>query len=70
MKVPDRALSVILNTMIDRPRRGPPLRRDAWPQYVWLFFTGYRRDPVGAAMCVALTRLLLPAQLFFSSAAS
>jgi len=61
----DRALSVILNTMLIVLCAGLLLGEIFAPQYVWLFFTGYRRDPVGAAMCVALTRLLLPAQLFF-----
>jgi putative peptidoglycan lipid II flippase len=61
----DRALSVILNTMLIVLCAGLLLGEVFAPQYVWLFFTGYRRDPIGAAMCVALTRLLLPAQLFF-----
>jgi putative peptidoglycan lipid II flippase len=61
----DRALSVILNTMMIALAVGLLFGELIAPQYVWLFFTGYRRDPVGAAMCVALTRLLLPAQLFF-----
>jgi putative peptidoglycan lipid II flippase len=61
----DRALSVILNTMLIVLCAGLLVGEIFAPQYVWLFFTGYRRDHVGAAMCVALTRLLLPAQLFF-----
>jgi putative peptidoglycan lipid II flippase len=61
----DRALSVILNTMLIALCAGLLVGEIFAPQYVWLFFTGYRRDHVGAAMCVALTRLLLPAQLFF-----
>ncbi len=61
----DRALSVILNTMLIVLCAGLLLGEIFAPQYVWLFFTGYRKDHVGAAMCVALTRLLLPAQLFF-----
>ncbi|MGP8258962.1 MAG: murein biosynthesis integral membrane protein MurJ [Acidobacteriaceae bacterium] len=61
----DRALSVILNTMMIALAVGLLFGELIAPQYVWLFFTGYRRDPVGAAMCVALTRLLLPAQFFF-----
>jgi len=61
----DRALSVILNTMLIVLCAGLLLGEVFAPQYVWLFFTGYRKDLVGAALCVALTRLLLPAQLFF-----
>jgi putative peptidoglycan lipid II flippase len=61
----DRALSVILNTMLIVLAAGLLFGEIFAPQYVWLFFKGYRKDLVGAAMCVALTRLLLPAQLFF-----
>jgi putative peptidoglycan lipid II flippase len=34
------------------------------PAYTWYFFDGFRHDP-RAALCTSLTRLLLPAQLFF-----
>ncbi len=63
----DRALSVILNTMLIVLCAGLLLGEIFAPEYVRLFFTGYRhgQDPIGAAMCVALTRLMLPAQLFF-----
>jgi putative peptidoglycan lipid II flippase len=61
----DRALSVILTTMLVVLSGGLLLGEILAPQYVWLFFTGYRHDPAGAALCTALTRLLLPAQLFF-----
>ena len=61
----DRALSVILTTMSVVLAAGLLLGEIFAPQYVWLFFTGYRRDPVGAALCASLTRLMLPAQLFF-----
>ena len=61
----DRALSVILTTMVIVLAVGLLFGEMIAPQYVWLFFTGYRTDLVGAAMCVALTRLLLPAQFFF-----
>ncbi len=61
----DHALSVILTTMLVVLCAGLLLGEVFAPQYVWLFFTGYRHDPVGAALCVALTRLILPAQLFF-----
>ncbi|HEX9199818.1 MAG TPA: lipid II flippase MurJ, partial [Acidobacteriaceae bacterium] len=32
---------------------------------VWLANKGFRHDPVRAALCASLTRLILPAQLFF-----
>ncbi len=35
------------------------------PGYVWLFNKGFRTDPARFALCVSLTRWMLPAQLFF-----
>jgi putative peptidoglycan lipid II flippase len=61
----DRALSVILTTMLVVLGGGVLLGEIFAPQYVWLFFSGYRHDPAGAALCASLTRLILPAQLFF-----
>jgi putative peptidoglycan lipid II flippase len=61
----DRALSVILTTMSVVLAAGLLLGEIFAPQYIWLFFTGYRHDPVGAALATSLTRLMLPAQLFF-----
>jgi putative peptidoglycan lipid II flippase len=61
----DRALSVILTTMLVVLGAGVLLGEIFAPQYVWLAFAGYRKDLVGAALCTSLTRLLLPAQLFF-----
>jgi putative peptidoglycan lipid II flippase len=63
----DRALSVILTTMMIVLAAGLLLGELFAPQYVSLFFTGYRHghDPAGAAMCASLTRMMLPAQLFF-----
>lgn len=61
----DHALSVILTTMLVVLCAGLLLGEVFAPEYVWLFFSGYRHDPAGAALCVALTRLILPAQLFF-----
>jgi putative peptidoglycan lipid II flippase len=61
----DRALSVILTTMFVVLAAGLLLGEFFAPQYIWLFFTGYRRDPLGAALATSLTRLMLPAQLFF-----
>ena len=61
----DRALSVILTTMLVVLGAGVLLGEIFAPQYVWLAFKGFRTDPESAALCVSLTRLILPAQLFF-----
>jgi putative peptidoglycan lipid II flippase len=61
----DHALSVILTTMLVVLGTGVLLAEIFAPQYVWLANKGFRADPVRAALCVSLTRLILPAQLFF-----
>jgi putative peptidoglycan lipid II flippase len=61
----DRALSVILTTMLVVLGAGVLLTEMFAPQYVWLANKGFRAAPETAALCSALTRLLLPAQLFF-----
>jgi putative peptidoglycan lipid II flippase len=61
----DRALSVILTTMLVVLGTGVVLAEIFAPQYVWLANKGFRSDPVRAALCASLTRLILPAQLFF-----
>ena len=61
----DRALSVILNTMLAVLVAGILVGEIFAPQYVQLAFGGFPQDPGGAALCTSLTRLLLPAQLFF-----
>ena len=61
----DRALSVILTTMLVVLGSGVLLAEIFAPQYVWLANEGFRTDPVRAALCTSLTRLILPAQLFF-----
>jgi putative peptidoglycan lipid II flippase len=61
----DRALSVILTTMLIVLGVGVLLGELFAPQYVWLANKGFRSDPARAALCSSLTRLLLPAQLFF-----
>jgi len=66
----DRALSVILTTMLSFSALASCLGEIFAPQYVWLFFEGYRRDLVGAALCTSLTRLICPRSSSFLSAAS
>jgi putative peptidoglycan lipid II flippase len=61
----DRALSVILTTMLVVLGGGIVLGEIFAPQYVWLAFAGYRDQPDFARLCTSLTRLILPAQLFF-----
>ena len=61
----DRALSVILTTMLVVLGAGVVLGEIFAPQYVWLANKGFRTDPVRAALCASLTRIILPAQLFF-----
>jgi putative peptidoglycan lipid II flippase len=61
----DRALSVILCTMLVVLATGVLLAEIFAPQYVWLANKGFRSDPARAALCASLTRLILPAQLFF-----
>jgi putative peptidoglycan lipid II flippase len=61
----DRALSVILTTMIVVLGTGVLLAEIFAPEYVWLANKGFRSDPLRAALCTSLTRIILPAQLFF-----
>ena len=61
----DRALSVILTTMLVVLGIGVLLGEIFAPAYVWLFYKGFRTDPVRFALCTSLTRWMLPAQLFF-----
>ena len=61
----DRALSVILTTMLVVLGAGVLLAEIFAPEYVWLANKGFRTDPLRANLCTSLTRLLLPAQLFF-----
>jgi putative peptidoglycan lipid II flippase len=61
----DRALSVVLNTMFIVLAIGVLLAEIAAPWYVWFANAGFRTDPVRAHLCTALTRIILPAQLFF-----
>ncbi len=61
----DRALSVVLTTMFVVLAAGVILAEFAAPWYVWLANSGFRTDPIRAHLCTALTRIILPAQLFF-----
>jgi putative peptidoglycan lipid II flippase len=61
----DRALSVVLSTMFVVLAAGVLLAEIAVPWYVWLANEGFRTDPLRAHLCTALTRIILPAQLFF-----
>jgi putative peptidoglycan lipid II flippase len=61
----DRALSVILTTMLVVLGSGVLLMEILTPAGIWLANDGFRKDPVTFALCVSLTRILLPAQLFF-----
>ena len=61
----DRALSVVLTTMFVVLAAGVVLAEIAAPWYVWLANAGFRTDPLRAHLCTALTRIILPAQLFF-----
>ncbi len=61
----DQALSVVLTTMLVVLIAGVLLAEIAAPWYVWLANKGFRTDPIRAHLCTALTRIILPAQLFF-----
>jgi putative peptidoglycan lipid II flippase len=61
----DRALSVILTNMLVVLGVGVLLGELFAPQYVWLANKGFRHDPARFNLCVSLTRIILPAQLFF-----
>lgn len=59
----DRALSIVLNAMIVVLGAGIVLAEVLAPYYVRLAFRGFGAQQ--AALCTSLTRILLPAQLFF-----
>jgi putative peptidoglycan lipid II flippase len=61
----DRALSVILTTMLVVLCAGVLLTEIIAPYYVWFANKGFRHDPLRAGLCTSLTRIILPAQLFF-----
>ncbi len=61
----DRALSVVMTTMSVVLAAGVLLSELFAPWYVWLANAGFRTDPLRAHLCTSLTRIILPAQLFF-----
>ena len=61
----DRALSVILNNMCIVLAVGVVLAEIFAPQYIWLANEGFRHDALRSSLCVAMTRLIIPAQIFF-----
>jgi putative peptidoglycan lipid II flippase len=64
----ERALSVILTTVILVLGAAIAVGEFLAPQYVKLLLHGFEKNPTKAALCVHLTRILLPAQLcFFAS---
>jgi putative peptidoglycan lipid II flippase len=60
----DRALSVILTTMLVVLGVGVVLAEIFAPQYVRLANKGFRDDAAKVALCTTMTRLIIPAQLF------
>ncbi|HEV2465420.1 MAG TPA: murein biosynthesis integral membrane protein MurJ [Acidobacteriaceae bacterium] len=61
----ERAMSVILTTMVLVLGTAIIVAEFAAPALVRLLLHGFENDPSKAALCVLLTRILLPAQLFF-----
>jgi putative peptidoglycan lipid II flippase len=61
----ERAMSVILTTMALVLGSAIVLAEFAAPLYVRLLLRGFENDPAKAALCAHLTRILLPAQIFF-----
>lgn len=61
----DRALSIVLNAMVVVLIAATLLAEIFAPFYIRVAFKGFRAHPDQAALCTSLTRILLPAQLFF-----
>ncbi|MGH9585650.1 MAG: lipid II flippase MurJ [Acidobacteriaceae bacterium] len=61
----ERAMSVILTTMGLVLGSAIIIAEFLAPLFVRLLLHGFEQDPAKAALCVHLTRILLPAQLFF-----
>jgi len=61
----DHALSVILSTMLVVLGVGVALAEVFAPQYVWLANKGFRDDALRSSLCTTMTRIIIPAQIFF-----
>ena len=61
----ERAMSIILTTMTLVLGSAIVVAEFLAPLYVRLLLRGFESDPDKAALCAHLTRILLPAQLFF-----
>lgn len=61
----ERAMSIILTIMTLVLGFAIVVAEFVAPSYVRLLLQGFEKDPLRAALCVHLTRILLPAQLFF-----
>jgi putative peptidoglycan lipid II flippase len=61
----EEALSVILTTMLLVLGIAVVLAEFLAPVYIRHFFPGFAANPVTFALCVHLTRIILPGQLFF-----
>lgn len=61
----DRALSVVMTTMLLVLCAGVLLAEFAAPYYVWFANKGFRHDPLRSGLCTTMTRIILPAQIFF-----
>ncbi len=61
----DRALSVVLTTMLVVLCAGVIVAEIIAPYYVWFANKGFRHDPLRSGLCTSMTRIILPAQLFF-----
>jgi putative peptidoglycan lipid II flippase len=61
----ERAMSIILTAMTLVLGLAIVLAEFVAPLYVRLLLRGFENDPAKAALCAYLTRILLPAQLFF-----
>lgn len=61
----DRALSIVMTTMLVVLIGGVIIAEFVAPYYVWFANKGFRHDALRAGLCTSLTRIILPAQLFF-----